>query len=67
MYNYLHSLIWKEELEIQADEKTKRQKFLVLKQIKQSNFKLKPTKKILPQTPIWGRLKKSHLKISPIL
>jgi len=68
MYHYLYSLIYSEEEKEQAvDEKQKRLKYLVCETIKKSKIKLKPVKKILPHTPIWSRLKKSHLKITPIL
>jgi hypothetical protein len=70
MYNYLQSFIWNEEvkdIEVDVDEKQKRRKYLLTEQIKSSKIRLKPVKKILPHTPIWSRLKKSHLKITPIL
>jgi len=68
MYHYLYSLIYsEEEKEQEVDEKQKRLKYLLCEQIKKSKIKLKPVKKILPHTPIWSRLKKSHLKITPIL
>jgi len=68
MYHYLYSLIYnEEEKEQEVDEKQKRLKYLVCETIKKSKIKLKPVKKILPNTPIWSRLKKSHLKITPIL
>jgi len=68
MYHYLYSLIYsEEEKEQEVDEKQKRLKYLVCETIKKSKIKLTPVKKILPNTPIWSRLKKSHLKITPIL
>jgi hypothetical protein len=54
MYNYLLSFFYKEEKEIQVDEKTKRQKYLVCQQIKSSKIRLKTNKPI----PDWTNKKK---------
>ena len=54
MYNYLLSFFYKEEKEIEVDDKTKRQKYLVCQQIKSSNIRLK-TKNPVPH---WTNKKK---------
>lgn len=76
MYNYLLSFVCAQEQEqIEADEKVKRAKYLIGKQIKESKFKLRTNvqqsnceiqpKKILPDRPLWAQRKKKNTPPPP--
>jgi hypothetical protein len=58
MYNYLLSFFYKQEKDIEIDEKTRRQKYLVCQQIKSSKIRLKTNNPI----PHWTNKKKDFYK-----